>query len=84
MAEIASDIIYDMGDYDLLNSNCQIFCSNFLEKVRGEGYITYSDVINGYKEGDLRILSKPGADQVVMFIRYTGQTVLEKLSKLFD
>ena len=42
LANIASDIIYDIGDYNLIDGNCQTFCDEFLLEVLGEGHNTYT------------------------------------------
>ena len=41
LADTASDIIYKLGNYNLISSSCQTFCDEFLKTVTGKGYNTY-------------------------------------------
>lgn len=42
LADTASDIIYRLGNYNLISSSCQTFCNKFLLNVTGKGYFTYT------------------------------------------
>ena len=41
LADLASSIIYQIGDYDLLKGSCQTFVDRFLKECLGKGYNTY-------------------------------------------
>ena len=41
LADLASRIIYEIGNYDLLKGSCQTFADRFLKECTGKGYNTY-------------------------------------------
>ena len=47
LAQIAGNILREMGDYDLLDNNCQDFCNNFLRDIglSDKQYLTTPEIV---------------------------------------